>query len=1248
MNSRKEKSRQLWENIDWDSAFSNKPAVVNATLNSLTNEFDVARKTRPHSKFDYMSSRTSTTSRSTSQQGWGEAPNAASVWSFEETEAVPTDKFSSKSATATFRLNSEVDDDPQFSEVIDYTAFRQQEVIPDFDDIIVEEDENEGRSFRDPLPNIPINKVKSSYDSIEQYLYTHFELMRQDFLIPLQKAIKAYKADYDLVKDKEDISLSMEGLSAQRPYRLYEHVHLNAIVFGSRQPLYRISFRLPYYVRVNWTQSKRLLPGSLVLLSKDNFDQDLKIATVVNREDEPMRGPSRFEYMIDIYLERDNEQQPLGFGDPLSLEETSYVMIEATDGYFEAYRHVLNVFKKIKPGDLPFSQYLVNLSNDVMVPHYAARRRIYDINVNKRSQYERWPVDITQEWPFYNIGMDRTQMDALKTILSHNLSIVQGPPGTGKTFVGTYAMRVLLNNFDGSIGPIICICQTNHALDQFLEHILSHCDEIVRVGGRSKSELLKEHTMYELKKTHERPRGIGRLYRSRDEITKQIRETLVELYEEPCVDIDFVASINALRPRQIEALKRVGEREKGTSEIREHESFDTVGNDSDDDWVISSVEPTPSKVKPTKSFKNKRNKKNTINNDWLGGNPNHISENKQKQTNPIEYWLRDAIEYVDNQRNMSTIAERLKQTILEQDKGLIYDDIIDEKEIIEEEELQDVVRGYQGDDTDSNEYKDDFIQIGKAYIRQTEVAIGERPERKIINYQKVKPMSMLESGNFNIFGNTVNESELDESITNISLERWMKEDDVSLWPLPARLKAHKVWIDQRNMALELKLNNLMQRYLGLSQEIRKVMAAHEAKICRQHRVVGMTSTAAAKYHDLLAEIRPKVMVVEEAAEMLESHIISALTNSLEHLILIGDHQQLRPSTAVHELAENHHLSVSLFERLVINKFPFTRLSHQRRMRPEIRTLINPIYKDPPLKDHPQVLSYPPIRGMDQSLFFLAHNEEETTISESASKVNEHEAKFTAKLCVYLMLQGYQAEDITIITMYSGQKSLIKRSLRDERRPDIDLDLIHVSSVDGYQGEENKIIILSLVRSNSNGQIGFLRTANRVCVALSRAQHGLYILGNARLLCERSDLWNEIVANLEDQPEHMIGTKLVLKCQKHQRKTELQWPVDFSEVPEGGCSEMCDEILPCGHKCNLKCHPYDHSEYRCTVRCDKVLECNHVCTRRCCDPCTPCQAKMSVRLLCGHIWTEECYQIRKIALSPEGHHCPTCGASLKSK
>jgi hypothetical protein len=56
-----------------------------------------------------------------------------------------------------------------------------------------------------------------------------------------------------------------------------------------------------------------------------------------------------------------------------------------------------------------------------------------------------------------------------------------------------------------------------------------------------------------------------------------------------------------------------------------------------------------------------------------------------------------------------------------------------------------------------------------------------------------------------------------------------------------------------------------------------------------------------------------------------------------------------------------------------------------------------------------------------------------------------------------------------------------------------------------------------------------------------------------------------VGNLEEQKEEMIGTKLKLKCDKHGSVTKIQWPVDFTEVEEGGCKKPCGDVLSCGHK-----------------------------------------------------------------------------------
>lgn len=72
------------------------------------------------------------------------------------------------------------------------------------------------------------------------------------------------------------------------------------------------------------------------------------------------------------------------------------------------------------------------------------------------------------------------------------------------------------------------------------------------------------------------------------------------------------------------------------------------------------------------------------------------------------------------------------------------------------------------------------------------------------------------------------------------------------------------------------------------------------------------------------------------------------------------------------------------------------------------------------------------------------------------------------------------------------------------------------NVDNYQGEENDIILLSLVRSNADNNIGFLKISNRVCVALSRAREGLYIFGNSNcLLGSGLQLWTDVVNYLKD-------------------------------------------------------------------------------------------------------------------------------------
>ncbi|KAK5020741.1 hypothetical protein LTR60_000263 [Cryomyces antarcticus] len=321
-------------------------------------------------------------------------------------------------------------------------------------------------------------------------------------------------------------------------------------------------------------------------------------------------------------------------------------------------------------------------------------------------------------------------------------------------------------------------------------------------------------------------------------------------------------------------------------------------------------------------------------------------------------------------------------------------------------------------------------------------------------------------------------------------------------------------------------------------------------------------------------------MIEEAAETLEAPVIATCLPSLEHLILVGDHQQLRPHCHNKEYEdEPWNLNVSLFERLVKNEVEFSTLSRQRRMIPEIRRILKPIYGNL-IKDHPSVEDSevrPSVPGMGGvNSFFFSHAWPESR-DNYMSSVNHKEAEMIVGFFDHLVYNGMQAKDITVLTFYNGQRKVLLNALRNH--PNLQSSYFNVVTVDSYQGEENDVVLLSLVRSNSEGKIGFLSVENRVCVALSRAQRGLYIFGNSELLCGESNAWTGVVKIMagmrgeipKNKPKARLGFALPLTCTQHNKKTFIEDPDDWGMI-NGGCERKCKGKLPCGHECKLQCHP----------------------------------------------------------------------------
>lgn len=134
-----------------------------------------------------------------------------------------------------------------------------------------------------------------------------------------------------------------------------------------------------------------------------------------------------------------------------------------------------------------------------------------------------------------------------------------------------------------------------------------------------------------------------------------------------------------------------------------------------------------------------------------------------------------------------------------------------------------------------------------------------------------------------------------------------------------------------------------------------------------------------------------------------------------------------------------------------------------------------------------------------------------------------------------------------------------------------------------------MIILSLVRNNNRGSVGFLRTPNRVCVALSRARNGLYILGNMGLLSKAHPLWAQIEQTLTDNGQ--LGDGFPLRCDRHHQSSRIVKRLE--EFPLGSfCREACGLPLSCSHICQLGCHKTGPHTTRCLELVVKKLNCSH--------------------------------------------------------
>ena len=356
----------------------------------------------------------------------------------------------------------------------------------------------------------------------------------------------------------------------------------------------------------------------------------------------------------------------------------------------------------------------------------------------------------------------------------------------------------------------------------------------------------------------------------------------------------------------------------------------------------------------------------------------------------------------------------------------------------------------------------------------------------------------------------------------------------------------------------------------------------------------MTITGASLYNSLLKELKPEIVIVEEAAEVLEPQLLAALGSWTKYMILVGDHQQLRPKVETYHLQKNYHFDVSMMERLINNNLPYTTLKLQNRQRDEFADLLLDIYSDLQT-NHERIRNNLPASCLEKSMFFWDIKGIEI---KSRSVYNKEEADAAVRLGLFLVQQGYSAEKITILGTYNGQTSLMKKVLQDKSKSLLRLGSnasnIKITTVDMYQGDENDFVIVSLVRSNAEGNIGFLKELNRRCVAQSRAKCGLYFIGNLDSFYS-SPTWRPMIEKME--AAGCVG-QLIIVCKDHP-ETSVQLNGSDSLTLGTFCSRQCNKMFSCGlRRCKSYCQP-PHQHNPCPEK-DKFtrLLCRHEDEKSC--------------------------------------------------
>ena len=359
-----------------------------------------------------------------------------------------------------------------------------------------------------------------------------------------------------------------------------------------------------------------------------------------------------------------------------------------------------------------------------------------------------------------------------------------------------------------------------------------------------------------------------------------------------------------------------------------------------------------------------------------------------------------------------------------------------------------------------------------------------------------------------------NPTKVNDKMLSFTYERRFEAhpDYPQLWSIRQAIRKLRQERKRRDNGWHQKMDRLKSRAVELELRI-------NSQLFGEAKVIASTLTGSASH--LLSGQKFGTLFIDEAAQALEAACWIAIRRA-SRVVLAGDHCQL-PPTVKSIAALKGGLGTTLMERIVARKpSVVTLLTVQYRMNEQIMRFSSNWFYDGRVESAPEV-KYRGILDYDNPITWIDTSEsdaKEEFVGESFGRINKTEAELTLEaLKNYFTKIGRQRIadehiDVGVISPYRAQVQLLRRMVRKAEFFKPYRGCITVNTVDGFQGQERDIIVISLVRSNDDGQIGFLSDLRRMNVAITRARMKLIIVGSVQTMT-RHTFYKELYGYVQE-------------------------------------------------------------------------------------------------------------------------------------